>query len=71
MTLHTYYCIVKALCGQEKLDVSFGERERKIHRDLAGNLTWDQQHGCCMQTWFRSFAVGHSDKSVQLVIRRS
>ena len=28
-------------CRQEQLDVSFGERERKIHRDPAGNRTRD------------------------------
>ena len=32
---------MKALCRQEQLDVSFGERERKIHRDPAGNRTQD------------------------------
>ena len=32
---------VKVLCRQEQLDVSFGERERKSHRDPAGNWTWE------------------------------
>ena len=31
---------MKVLCRQEQLDVSFGER-KKIHRDPAGNRTWD------------------------------
>ena len=32
---------MKAPCKQEQLDVSIRERERKIHRDPAGNRTWD------------------------------
>ena len=32
---------VKALCRQEQLDASFGDRKRKIHRDPAGNRTRD------------------------------
>ena len=32
---------MKVLYRREQLDVRFGERERKIHRDPAGNRTWD------------------------------
>ena len=72
-----YYCIVKALCRQEQLDVSFGERERKFHRDPAGNRTWDHWTHSSMAVVCRlgfaplPWVQCLSDKRIQLVIGRS